>query len=94
MKPIDQINSWMQEALRPYFGLEPLSTEWDILSIRDGYFICFDGDTIRKRITVTELNYQEEDVIIHTRGRETIMPRTSRGKEKKAHLHQRFQRNG
>ncbi|AYH01764.1 hypothetical protein F6Q07_01875 [Pectobacterium parmentieri] len=83
MKPIDQINSWMQEALRPYFGLEPLSTEWDILSIRDGYFICFDGDTIRKRITVTELNYQEEDVIIHTRGREVILPRTSRGKEKK-----------
>lgn len=39
MKPIDQINSWMQEALRPYFGLEPLSSEWDILTVRDGYFI-------------------------------------------------------
>ncbi|WP_234257038.1 immunity 26/phosphotriesterase HocA family protein [Pectobacterium sp. IFB5596] len=83
MKPIDQINSWMQEALRPYFGLEPLAAEWDILTVRDGYFICFEGDTIRKRITATALNYQEEDVIIHTRGREVILPRTSRGKEKK-----------
>ncbi|TKY83885.1 immunity 26/phosphotriesterase HocA family protein [Pectobacterium polonicum] len=83
MKPIDQINSWMQEALRPYFGLEPLSAEWDILTVRDGYFICFEGDTIRKRITATALNYQEEDVIIQTRGREVILPRTSRGKEKK-----------
>nr|WED68966.1 hypothetical protein PJ912_01320 [Pectobacterium colocasium] len=51
MKPIDQINSWMQEALRPYFGLEPLSSAWEIVTVRDGYFICFDGDTIRKRIT-------------------------------------------
>ncbi|WP_241007219.1 MULTISPECIES: immunity 26/phosphotriesterase HocA family protein [Pectobacterium] len=83
MKPIDQINSWMQEALRPYFGLEPLSSEWDILTVRDDYFICFDGDTIRKRITATVLNYQEDDVIIHTRGREVILPRTTRGKEKK-----------
>ncbi|WP_224552585.1 immunity 26/phosphotriesterase HocA family protein [Pectobacterium versatile] len=83
MKPIDQINSWMQEALRPYFGLEPLSAEWDILTVRDGYFICFDGETIRKRITATALNYQEEDVIIRTRGREVILPRTARGKEKK-----------
>ncbi|MCE9730168.1 hypothetical protein A6301_02510 [Pectobacterium sp. IFB5596] len=77
------MNSWMQEALRPYFGLEPLAAEWDILTVRDGYFICFEGDTIRKRITATALNYQEEDVIIHTRGREVILPRTSRGKEKK-----------
>ncbi|MBQ4792861.1 immunity 26/phosphotriesterase HocA family protein [Pectobacterium versatile] len=83
MKPIDQINSWMQEALRPYFGLEPLSSEWDIITVRDGYFICFDGDTVRKRITATELNYQEEDVIIHTRERDVILPRTARGKEKK-----------
>ncbi|WP_103183242.1 immunity 26/phosphotriesterase HocA family protein [Pectobacterium odoriferum] len=83
MKPIDQINSWMQEALRPYFGLEPLLSEWDIITVRDGYFICFDGDTVRKRITATELNYQEEDVIIHTRERNVILPRTARGKEKK-----------
>ncbi|GKW01764.1 hypothetical protein PEC301877_05790 [Pectobacterium carotovorum subsp. carotovorum] len=83
MKPIDQINSWMQEALRPYFGLEPLLSEWDIITVRDGYFICFDGDTVRKRITATELNYQEEDVIIHTRERDVILPRTARGKEKK-----------
>ncbi|KML67091.1 immunity 26/phosphotriesterase HocA family protein [Pectobacterium peruviense] len=83
MKPIDLITSWMQEALRPYFGLEPLSAEWDILTVRDGYFVCFDGDTIRKRITVTELSYQEDDVIIQTRGREVILPRTARGKEKK-----------
>ncbi|AIU90501.1 hypothetical protein BV918_08365 [Pectobacterium odoriferum] len=77
------MNSWMQEALRPYFGLEPLLSEWDIITVRDGYFICFDGDTVRKRITATELNYQEEDVIIHTRERNVILPRTARGKEKK-----------
>ncbi|UYA60624.1 hypothetical protein NAL19_2500 [Pectobacterium sp. F1-1] len=43
MKPIDQINSWMQEALRPYFGLAPLSPEWDVITVRDGYFICDDA---------------------------------------------------
>lgn len=69
--------------MRPYFGLDTLEEHWDIFQIREDYFICLDGDVIKKRIFVNEHSYQEADVDISTRNREVIVPQTARGKEKK-----------
>lgn len=69
--------------MRPYFGLYTLEEHWDIFQIREDYFICLEGDVIKKRIFVNEHSYQEADVDILTRNREVIVPQTARGKEKK-----------
>lgn len=75
--------SWLTNSLRPYFGLHMLENHWDTHQIREDYFICFEGDVIKKRIFVNEHSYQEADVDILTRNREMIVPQTARGKEKK-----------
>ncbi|MCG7385696.1 immunity 26/phosphotriesterase HocA family protein [Paenibacillus sp. ACRRY] len=77
------MDSWLTNDLRYYFGLQAIDEQWDILEIREGYFICLDGDLIRKRISISEQSYIEADVAIPTRQREVILPLTARGKEKK-----------
>ncbi|KAF6570542.1 immunity 26/phosphotriesterase HocA family protein [Paenibacillus polymyxa] len=77
------MNSWLTNALRPYFGLETLEEHWDVVEIKEGYFICMDGDVIRKRISSKEDAYGEADVEIFTRDRAFVLPKTARGKEKK-----------
>lgn len=62
----EQMNSWLTNALRPYFGLEVLEEHWDVIEIKEGYYICVDGDVIRKRISSTEDTYGETDVEIFT----------------------------
>lgn len=79
----EQMNRWLTNALRPYFGLEVLEEHWDVIEIKDGYFICMDGDVIRKRISFTEDTYGETDVEILTRDQAFVLPKTARGKEKK-----------
>lgn len=87
------MNSWLTNALRPYFGLEVLEEHWDVVEIKEGYFICVDGDVIRKRISSTEDTYGETDVEIFTRDRAFVLPKTARGKEK-AELHKCFEHQG
>jgi len=75
--------SWLTNSLRPCFGLHIIEEHWDTLQIREDYFICLEGDLIKKRIFINEHSYQEADVNILTRKREVIVPQTARGKEKK-----------
>jgi len=75
--------SWLTNSLRPYFGLHTLEAHWETIQIREDYFICLEGDLIKKRFFVNEHSYQEADVDILTRNREVIVPQTARGKEKK-----------
>ncbi len=75
--------SWLTNSQRPYFGLHIIEEYWDTLQIREDYFICLEGDLIKKRIFINEHSYQEADVNILTRNREVIVPQTARGKEKK-----------
>ncbi|MGE7915755.1 immunity 26/phosphotriesterase HocA family protein [Lysinibacillus xylanilyticus] len=77
------LNSWLTNTLRPYFGLHPIEEHWRTIEIRNDYYICMDGDIIKKRIFVNEQAYQEADVEIPTRNCEVILPQTARGKEKK-----------
>jgi len=75
--------SWLTNSLRPCFGLHIIEEHWDTLQIREDYYICLEGDLIKKRIFINEHSYQEADVNILTRKREVIVPQTARGKEKK-----------
>lgn len=77
---------------RKYFGLEPILPDWDCVEIKNGYYAFFDGDVIRKTISIgtlsgegfeNYLDYGEQDNEIQTRNREIVLPRTERGKEKK-----------
>lgn len=77
---------------RRYFGLEPILPDWERFTIKPGYMVYFDGDVIRKIISMSTscsegwenfLDYIETDNEIHTRERQTVLPRTKRGKEKK-----------
>ncbi|AWB47098.1 hypothetical protein DCC85_21800 [Paenibacillus sp. CAA11] len=78
-----QSQFWLSNCLRPYFGLELLAEGWDVVELKPGYFICFEGDTLMKIISVTSGSYLEKDVQIATRSREFVLPKTAKGKEKK-----------
>lgn len=74
---------WLTNEIRPYVGLEVIEPHWDLIEIKQGYSVYFDGYVIRKRISGSALSYSEADVEIQTRERRLIVPKTSRGKEKK-----------
>lgn len=60
---------------RRYFGLEPILEDWERFTIKPGYAVYFDGDVIRKIISMSTysgegwenfLDYNETDNEIHT----------------------------
>ncbi|WP_027388632.1 immunity 26/phosphotriesterase HocA family protein [Chryseobacterium gregarium] len=68
---------------RKYLGLIPVESSWDIVKLNEMY-LYFDGDTIRKKISVTEDSYFEEELNEKTaENRTVLLPKTSRGKPKK-----------
>ena len=73
---------------REYFGLDPIEKHWDKVTLKgDTYrpssFLYFDGDTIKRHIISTESRYREVQYDEMTRGRIVLLPKTSKGKEKK-----------
>lgn len=77
---------------RRYFGLEPILPGWECFEIKPGFSVYFDGDVIRKTISFRTLSgagyenfldYIENDNEVQTRGRQIVLPRTEKGKEKK-----------
>ncbi|ANF52222.1 hypothetical protein A0O34_17610 [Chryseobacterium glaciei] len=68
---------------RKYLGLIPVESNWEIVKLNDMY-LYFDGDTIRKKISVTENSYFEQELKEKTAENRTILlPKTSKGKPKK-----------
>ncbi|KFF02795.1 immunity 26/phosphotriesterase HocA family protein [Chryseobacterium luteum] len=68
---------------RKYLGLIPVESTWEIVKLNDMY-LYFEGDTIRKKISVTENSYSEEELNEKTAENRTILlPKTSKGKPKK-----------
>lgn len=72
---------------RSHLGLEPVEISWERVSIpmRDEsqMWLWFDGDTIRKRITLSDDSYLEEQLCAKTTDNRTILlPQTSKGKPK------------
>jgi hypothetical protein len=68
---------------RKYLGLAPVEKHWELVKLNDMY-LYFDGDTIRKEITVDNDRYLERELCEQTAENRTILlPKTERGKPKK-----------
>jgi hypothetical protein len=68
---------------RKYLGLIPIESNWEVVKLNDMY-LYFDGDIIRKKITVSEESYFEQELEEKTAENRTILlPKTSKGKPKK-----------
>jgi hypothetical protein len=68
---------------RKYLGLIPVDENWEIVKLDDMY-LYFDGETIRKKISVTENTYFESELNEKTAEKRTILlPKTEKGKPKK-----------
>ncbi|MGG5578317.1 immunity 26/phosphotriesterase HocA family protein [Myroides sp. C15-4] len=68
---------------RAYLGLEPVEAHWERVSLFDKYYY-FDGDIIRKEISVGEQGYTERSLHEKTaENRSILLPKTSKGKSKK-----------
>lgn len=71
---------------RLFFGLKQIDEQWDEVKIKEGTTVFYDGDMIKKIITWENLKryeYKERDTELKTRERQYVLPKTSRGKEKK-----------
>ena len=69
---------------RTYLGLTPAMPFWELVPFSDTIYLYFDGDTIRKRIIVTQEEYREDELNEATaENRTIILPKTRRGKPKK-----------
>ena len=68
---------------RKYLGLTPVENNWELVKLFDSY-VYFDGDIIRKEITVDEQAYNERDLNEKTaENRTVLLPKTEKGKPKK-----------
>lgn len=84
----------LDNSMRYYYGLSPMQMDWDrviLANMRDGGPDCtelyFDGDVIRKMVRLEcdrngRLYYfSETDMDTPTNARQTILPKTERGRE-------------
>lgn len=69
---------------RKYLGLQPVEDSWELVCF-DGKYYYYDGDIIRKQISVDdEGSYKEEELYERTaENRTVLLPKTNRGKPKK-----------
>ena len=73
---------------REFFGLDPIVDTWErVVFAGDTYrpesVLYFDGLTIKRHIVTTSDEYSEKHLDELTRDRSMLIPKTSRGKEKK-----------
>ena len=79
---------------RRYLGLEIVPKSWDKFQITDEVYVYFDGNTIRKKISVNNNLYREIQLDEETENRTMLLPKTSRGKAKKLNYSSLDSRNG
>ncbi|MGX8794758.1 Imm26 family immunity protein [Fusibacter sp. JL298sf-3] len=68
---------------RPFFGLPPIPEDWERVALNAHLFLYFDGDTVKRRLSVTDDSYREELLELKTEGRHTLLPKTAKGKHQK-----------
>lgn len=77
----------LTNAQRKYFGLDPLESHWDKVALKEGFptegFLFYEGDVIKRRIVSVDFRYSECSYNESTRNRTVLLPKTSKGKEKK-----------
>jgi len=83
---IDIHQDVLNNAQRPYFGLNPIDPKWDKVEVKSGYTVFFEGNVIKKIISFScpgRDEYRECDTELPTRDRQFVLPKTAKGKEKK-----------
>lgn len=78
----------LTNSQREYFGLDPIEKHWDKVAFKgDTYrpdsFLYFEGNTIKRHIVSMNDKYFECHYDELTKDRTTLLPKTSKGKEKK-----------
>lgn len=73
---------------REYLGLDPIPTTWDKETLKaDTYrpesIVYFDGNILKRHIISTDNQYKETQYDELTKDRTILIPKTSKGKEKK-----------
>ena len=73
---------------RQYFALDPIESHWERVIFKgDTYraesILYFDKDIIKRHIVSTEMTYSENQYNELTKDRNILLPKTSKGKEKK-----------
>ena len=73
---------------REFLGLEPIESHWEKVTFKgDTYrpdsILYFDKNKIKRHIVSTENQYSEKQYDELTRERSFLLPKTSKGKEKK-----------
>lgn len=73
---------------REYLGLDLVQSHWDRTILKAGPYqpeciLYFEGDVIKKQVISNEDRYHECEYNLQTRNKEYLLPKTSRGKEKK-----------
>lgn len=73
---------------RKYLGLDPISPTWEkeILkadTYRPESITYFDGNTLKRHIVSTDIQYKETQYNELTKDRKILLPKTDKGKEKK-----------
>ncbi len=65
-------------------GLKPILQGWEKVRYNDSLYLYFEGDGIKKGITVTDNTYHEYELDYATSNNRTILlPKTNKGKSKK-----------
>jgi len=73
---------------REYLGLDLIDSGWERSKLKAGPYqpesiLYFEGDILKKQIVSNENRYYEWPVNIQTKDKSLILPKTSKGKEKK-----------
>ena len=68
---------------RTFFGLNLVESGWDRVEYPFGYTVYYNKNRIVKIIISSDSIYSEYDTDEETNNRQTILPRTAKGKEKK-----------
>ena len=73
---------------REYLGLDLIESDWERFELKAGPYqpesiLYFDGELLKKQIVSNDNRYYEWPVNIQTRSKSVILPKTSKGKEKK-----------
>jgi hypothetical protein len=78
----------LSNSQRQYFGLDPIEPHWEKVILKaDTYrpetILYFDGEIIKRHILSTNEEYQERHYHELTKDRIILLPKTTKGKEKK-----------
>lgn len=80
---MEEIQFELSNEQRGYLGLIPVEKNWELVALNEMY-LYFDGDTIRKKISVSGNSYFEQELNEKTtESRTVLLPKTAKGKPKK-----------